>query len=334
MNRNSSAAEPHLKVITRPSLYTTEVSPSADKPASILASLEPESAERKVNRMWLLAALLGLLVVGVSYWAYVNLMFQQPILVPAWIETALNISKAPIPVAGENDQAGIAKQEKPIEIATEETRPATIVTEPAAPVSVSSAIVEASTAKVDPADKVAKLEPDAGMKKNTELQPALATAIAQKPVISQKPEATESAAHKTTATPKLKDKTADTRHTRKPVKTQAARNAKDEDVDLIAALLNRVSRQDTGAKDAKLKKTGVTTTQTANATSVKRQNKSDPNRDIVTRADGDTTEALLKRCKALGFFEGELCRVRICTSLWGKDPACPAPEQAALPNSN
>ena len=46
-------------------------------------------------------------------------------------------------------------------------------------------------------------------------------------------------------------------------------------------------------------------------------------RDIVVRNAGQSTEALVKRCRALGFLEGELCRIRICSGLWGSDPACP-----------
>ena len=50
---------------------------------------------------------------------------------------------------------------------------------------------------------------------------------------------------------------------------------------------------------------------------------SQTNRDIVVRTAGQSTEALVKRCRALGLLEGELCRVRICSGLWGSDPACP-----------
>jgi hypothetical protein len=47
------------------------------------------------------------------------------------------------------------------------------------------------------------------------------------------------------------------------------------------------------------------------------------------RAQGETTEALVKRCLALGFLEGQLCRIRICSGLWGKDSACPSGAQTA-----
>ena len=51
---------------------------------------------------------------------------------------------------------------------------------------------------------------------------------------------------------------------------------------------------------------------------------STPSRDVVERQPSETTAALLKRCSALGFIEGELCRVRICSDQWDTDAACKA----------
>jgi hypothetical protein len=202
------------------------------------------------------------------------------------------------------------------------------VTESTLPVAIESAALKSETS-----DKLAKLDPELTNKKSSEQKPAVLP-VAAKPATSQKVESNESAPHKNTAVAKVDSKVLDTTHANKQAKTGDVKSTKDEDVDLIAALLSRVSRQDALAKEVKHKKAGTSTTQSATAGSAKRQSKPDPSRDIVTRADGDTTEDLLKRCKALGFFEGELCRVRICSSLWGKDPACPAPEQVAMPNTN
>lgn len=47
-----------------------------------------------------------------------------------------------------------------------------------------------------------------------------------------------------------------------------------------------------------------------------------PNRDVVLRKEGDSTGALLERCKALGPIEGMLCRSRICSGRWDEDAAC------------
>jgi hypothetical protein len=48
-------------------------------------------------------------------------------------------------------------------------------------------------------------------------------------------------------------------------------------------------------------------------------------RDVVERAEGDTTAQLLARCKQLGLIEGMLCRSRICSGRWETDAACRAP---------
>jgi hypothetical protein len=53
-------------------------------------------------------------------------------------------------------------------------------------------------------------------------------------------------------------------------------------------------------------------------------------RDIVVPAPGELTESLVKRCRRLGLIEGELCRVRICSGIWGRDPACPEEGHASV----
>lgn len=52
------------------------------------------------------------------------------------------------------------------------------------------------------------------------------------------------------------------------------------------------------------------------------------NRDIVVRRPSDSTGALVGRCRELGLIEGELCRMRICSGMWGMDPACSAGTEA------
>lgn len=105
------------------------------------------------------------------------------------------------------------------------------------------------------------------------------------------------------------------------------KTGKDKDVDLIAALLTHVS---SGSKapvsEAQKKATSNSPTvqRSSLGTGSKREQKTSANRDVVTAAPGESTESLVKRCKALGFFEGELCRLRICSGMWGKDAACPS----------
>lgn len=108
--------------------------------------------------------------------------------------------------------------------------------------------------------------------------------------------------------------------------TSKKNTGKDKDVDLIAALLTHVSSGAKAPSSEAPKK--VTTSPPAVRTSslgtnAKREQKTAANRDIVTAGPSESTESLVKRCKALGFFEGELCRLRICSGMWGKDAACP-----------
>ena len=48
-----------------------------------------------------------------------------------------------------------------------------------------------------------------------------------------------------------------------------------------------------------------------------------PKRDVILNKGGLTTGELVNRCRTLGFLEGMLCRQRICSDLWCKEPACP-----------
>ena len=112
-------------------------------------------------------------------------------------------------------------------------------------------------------------------------------------------------------------------------KAAAKGNGKDRDVDLIAALLTHVSSPTAGEKaKARVNVSDAPRTSSAQAASG-RERKASPNRDVVTQAPGESTESLVARCRALGFFEGELCRVRVCSGLWGKDAACPSSATAS-----
>lgn len=48
-------------------------------------------------------------------------------------------------------------------------------------------------------------------------------------------------------------------------------------------------------------------------------------RDVVERKEGDSTDALLRRCQLLGGVEAGLCRARICKGQWINEAACRAP---------
>jgi hypothetical protein len=115
---------------------------------------------------------------------------------------------------------------------------------------------------------------------------------------------------------------------------KAASEASRKDVDLLAALLahngdfstqpNQASRPPVSVKGG----TGLVPQKT-NALGSPAPEKvakvsGAPSREVVERQASESTAALLKRCGALGFLEGELCRVRICSGLWDTDAACKA----------
>lgn len=102
-----------------------------------------------------------------------------------------------------------------------------------------------------------------------------------------------------------------------------AKREKDADVTLIAALLSRTGSS--GASTDVQKET----TSPPKSTGKIAANRGDAKRDVVVRNGNESTASLLKRCAALGFIEGELCRFRICSGRWGSDPACPAAQQAS-----
>lgn len=91
--------------------------------------------------------------------------------------------------------------------------------------------------------------------------------------------------------------------------------SKDKDVDLIAALLSHVVHSRAGS--ASEKGSGISGVSTVS------KRAQEPARDIVLQSSGESTESLVRRCQNLGFLEGQLCRIRICSGLWGVDPACP-----------
>ncbi|KRB66325.1 hypothetical protein [Noviherbaspirillum sp. Root189] len=100
----------------------------------------------------------------------------------------------------------------------------------------------------------------------------------------------------------------------------------DRDVDLIAALLSHVGvagsdRRELTAVPAR--KTNTLSREGTSGPSLKKSGAPDAGRDVVLQSVGDTIDTLVKRCQALGFFEGQLCRLRICSGHGGRDAACP-----------
>lgn len=162
----------------------------------------------------------------------------------------------------------------------------------------------------------------AAVNASVDRQPAAAQRVAEAPANKlappEKARTVQTARH---ATPK----------SRQPHRA-AARRKDDRDVDLIAALLTRVSAADTAGKSAK--SAGAPKGRNASA-APKNSSVADssvkPNRDLVLNQAHESLSTLVRRCRTLGLVEGELCRLRICSGSWGKDPACPA---SGLPPEN
>lgn len=108
----------------------------------------------------------------------------------------------------------------------------------------------------------------------------------------------------------------------------AKASRKDKDVELIAALLTHVSPPGTSSKQL-AQKNGKPGDETAMSPVSGGGKAAKPGQDVIVRSPGDSTADLVKRCQALGFIEGQLCRARICAGHWGKDPACPSAAQVS-----
>jgi len=139
---------------------------------------------------------------------------------------------------------------------------------------------------------------------------------------------------KTSPVAREKTRTAQTARQAPPKRRQShhERRKDDRDVDLIAALLTRASAGNTGEKPAK--SAGAPKGKNALAgqkNSSTAGSSEKPNRDSVPNQMHEPLSTLVRRCRTLGLVEGELCRLRVCSGSWGKDPACPA---SGLPPEN
>lgn len=112
---------------------------------------------------------------------------------------------------------------------------------------------------------------------------------------------------------------------RTPVRTGTRKAAKDKDVELIGALLAHVSAHVSAPAAAPAK----APSRKPQAASAARRTRTAPSRENAGQIAGVSIDAQVKRCRELGFFEGEMCRLRVCSDQWGKNPACPASPPAA-----
>jgi hypothetical protein len=119
-----------------------------------------------------------------------------------------------------------------------------------------------------------------------------------------------------------------------PSATAVSTSRADSDIDLLAALFAHGEGRPGMRSTPVLASGSVSPTNSntqrsqpvsvaSNSYTEQRPKTNDPARDIVTAFPGASTEELVKRCRTLGWLEGELCRYRICSNQWGKDAACP-----------
>lgn len=142
------------------------------------------------------------------------------------------------------------------------------------------------------------------------------------------------------AKPEKSDKPAKpaAQHEDKKKKAAKSENRNDSDVDLIKALVAR-SGEVEKKRNANGSNNGGTAANAGNGTNAdgspqksaqahanNTKSKEARNVDVVERKNGESTAALLQRCHALGFVEGEFCRWRICSGRWDSDPACKVPQ--------
>lgn len=106
--------------------------------------------------------------------------------------------------------------------------------------------------------------------------------------------------------------------------------AADKDVNLLAAVIAHEKNNTQGSAPlAKNTANTRSTAKTSNAAVAQASEKparppATGNRDVVARGAAEPTDSLLKRCSSLGFLEGQLCRMRICSGQWDTDMACKA----------
>jgi hypothetical protein len=119
------------------------------------------------------------------------------------------------------------------------------------------------------------------------------------------------------------------------VETAMATAPGDRDASLLAALVaygegKPATDANSRAAATSSKSSGSKSSNTPTTIAQADSHHFDPKRDVVVREPSVSTTELVRRCKTLGFVEGLLCRMRVCSNQWGKDPACP---QDSMPNN-
>lgn len=318
----------------RPSLYTEPTLQAGPlQSGSILAGLDSAHSGMKSRKALIASALL--IVLGGAGWLITQggpsaAMPENPAPVAGPVTTppAANMAVAAAPSQA-NTSASIIADAGATALQPAPTMPAVVAQE--------EPIVQAES----------QIAHEQSLSAKEELVPSGVTAAqAQLPVVAPAVARTSGAtepARQTSAASSPAEKSALAATTRpvakaavsdRPVATAAARQApggaakktgeKDGDVELIAALLNRVSSKTDAAVGHAVRKPrpDEVRNSTVSATQ-KKSRKNGGSRESASPRLVDTAQAQLERCNTLGFFEAEMCRLRMCTGRWGNDPGCP-----------
>lgn len=307
MNKQTRQAVPELKIPERPSLYGDGVMEGRGG-FSILEGLEPRRRQWRASRMAWWGLLLAMVGTGVAILS--NLRMTQSIYAPHLRADVGNER----PQAVKNVVSQLAAV-SPAVSSNVDARPMVIEASPGedgaeTPVLVGERIEPAVASTGDVAGNHAD---DAGADSGIRATNLVPAASHQTAAGKSKKEAAHVLARPSTRDAKSERKSAQ----------QTTKNP-DKDVELIAALLSHLSGP---AK----RKNEVNSRPRAKdeSDSLKHTRPADQNKEVVMRDSGEPLDSLVKRCKALGMIEGELCRLRICSGMWGKDPACPAGPNSA-----
>jgi hypothetical protein len=204
----------------------------------------------------------------------------------------------------------------------------------AAPANDSVAVAATIVEEKIPATSTA-FEPDSP--RQTESAGALTQALESAPPARPAPKKTNSTRAAAPATRSRATPATVKRETRRPSASitakqepaNSATNSKqnDTDVDLLAALMahskqpsTAISATGTASHLPAPASTSGNNTLAANTTRLKQ---------VVLRTQTLSTSDLVRQCGELGWLEGWLCKRRICSELWDKDPACFSTSRAA-----
>jgi hypothetical protein len=288
----------------RPSLYNGSASSDNAEVFSILGVLEPTRRSGKFGKRVALVMFVLLSCAG-ALAAFNKTPFLRSI-------TAVRGSTHP-------PQTSVP----PTAVATPAVAVLAVAEPPAAQASVARIVADEPAEKQQPAGADMVINTGAG-------KPSLVEALdvtANQPVDAEKPAAKLPAKDHVKAE-KIRPKHEARSAAPVPVheKKKDLKRKDDRDVDLIAALLTRTSEGNDVAKPtANVKEPKASSTRSKQNRPAVTAGSEKQNRNlVVVKQAGETMEAVVHRCRALGLIEGELCRLRVCSDKWGKDPACPS----------